>query len=161
MSRPSDSSLRRIVLEAIVIAALGALVGLTFHYRLVLDTLGQREEKAAGSAFYPAPAELAEVEALLAAGGVAVDARARESFEAERISGAVSLPLGEATQSLPPFMHRFPRDTTLVVYCGGYGCPDSFDLALRLAAAGYAHVRVFEGGLPAWREAGLPVEEGE
>jgi rhodanese-related sulfurtransferase len=49
----------------------------------------------------------------------------------------------------------------LVIYCNGYGCPDSFDLGLRLIEAGYRDVRVFEGGLPEWRDAGLPVIEGE
>ena len=50
--------------------------------------------------------------------------------------------------------------TRLVVYCSGYGCPDSFDLAMRLLAAGYRDVLVFEGGFPAWQDAGLPVMTG-
>jgi 3-mercaptopyruvate sulfurtransferase SseA len=49
----------------------------------------------------------------------------------------------------------------LVLYCSGYGCPDSFDLGIILLAEGYRDVRVFEGGFPEWADAGLPVERGE
>jgi len=48
---------------------------------------------------------------------------------------------------------------TLMLYCSGFGCPDSFDLGERLLAEGYLDVRVYEGGFPEWRDAGLPVEK--
>jgi rhodanese-related sulfurtransferase len=159
MKENADNSFRRIALEAIVIAALGVLLGLSFHYRHVLEALEPKE--AISPALYPAPVGLAEMQDLLDQGGVAVDARSREAFQEERIYGAVSLALGEAREALPGFMRRFPPETVLVVYCGGHGCPDSFDLAVRLLSAGYRDVRVFEGGLPAWRDAGLPVKEEE
>jgi rhodanese-related sulfurtransferase len=44
-----------------------------------------------------------------------------------------------------------------VTYCSGFGCPDSFDLGMRLIETGYRDVRVFEGGYPEWRDAGLAV----
>ena len=54
-------------------------------------------------------------------------------------------------------MREVPRPRTIIAYCSGYGCPDSFDLGVQLLAEGYLDVRVFEGGLPEWRDADLPV----
>jgi rhodanese-related sulfurtransferase len=53
-----------------------------------------------------------------------------------------------------------PEDRPLITYCNGYGCPDSYDLAVLLLEAGYRRVWVFEGGFPAWRDAGLPAKRG-
>ncbi len=53
------------------------------------------------------------------------------------------------------------REQPLVVYCSGYDCHDSRDLATRLLAAGYRTVYVFEGGYPEWRDAGYPTREGK
>ncbi len=107
---------------------------------------------------YPAPALLAEVRTLLAAGALAVDARAPELYGAGHLPGAFSLPLADLDAELSGFRQQVPADRVVVTYCSGYGCPDSFDLALRLVQAGYRRVRVFEGGFPQWQDAGLPVE---
>ncbi len=61
---------------------------------------------------------------------------------------------------MPEFQRTIPAGRTLITFCSGYGCPDSFDLAVLLQQAGYRDVRVFEGGFPQWRDAGLPVEAG-
>ncbi len=161
---PND--LRRILLEAVVILALGALIGLSFNVSLVMRVLAGRAEapairQAAEAPAYPAPAMLEEVRELAAKGGaVLVDARIPELFADGHIAGARSLPLAEVEERLPPFRSEVPPDALIVTYCGGYGCPDSFDLAVLLLQEGYRDVRVFEGGFPEWRDAGLPVKEG-
>ena len=48
----------------------------------------------------------------------------------------------------------------MILYCSGYGCPDSFDLGQILLEEGFRDVRVYEGGMPEWRDQGLPVEKG-
>lgn len=157
---------RRIAMEAVVIAAFGAMIGLSANYNLVLDALegkGNSPPPPAPSlpqTLYPAPAGLEEVRQLLEGGAVAVDAREAGTFRDGHISGAVNLPLGELDDRLPSFRKTVPVDKTLVVYCSGYGCTDSFDLAVRLLGGGYRDVRVFEGGFPAWSDAGLPVGKG-
>lgn len=152
---------RRILLEAAVIAALGAVIGLSLHWRLVLHAF-EGEGGAAVTAVAPVggegpvPASLAEVRELLNRNALAVDARSREAWREEHLPNALSLPLGEFDAQIAGFRDRVPATTVLITYCSGYGCPDSFDLALRLTEEGY-RVRVFEGGLPQWRDAGLPV----
>ena len=68
--------------------------------------------------------------------------------------------MGEVADRLTEFKNQVPRETVLIAYCSGYGCPDSFDLGARLLAEGYHDVRVYEGGFPEWRDAHLPVEKG-
>lgn len=46
----------------------------------------------------------------------------------------------------------------LVVYGSGPASQDSLVAAAKLQQAGYTNVRVLEGGIEAWREAGLPLE---
>ncbi|PLX82197.1 MAG: rhodanese-like domain-containing protein [Desulfuromonas sp.] len=157
---------RRVLLEAAVIFLLGVVMGLSFHHRLVLEAFSGRAAPVAGNPVtpseevFPQPVDLESVRVLAEAGAVLVDARASELFAAGRPAGAVSLPFGEVEDLLGRFSAEVPAATVLITYCSGYGCPDSFDLALRLIAAGYRDVRVFEGGFPEWRDAGLPLEEG-
>ncbi|MGK2907134.1 MAG: rhodanese-like domain-containing protein [Desulfuromonadales bacterium] len=162
------SDLKRIVLEACVLIAFAALFGLSLNYRLVMDAfsghlvpqLRQAAEESIPAAL-PIPALLEEVQQVMTSGGMLVDARSPELYTTSHIDGAVSLPLVEIDAALPDFVARVDRNRTLVIYCSGFGCPDSFDLAVRLIESGYTDVRVFEGGYPEWRDAGLPVAGDE
>jgi rhodanese-related sulfurtransferase len=104
---------------------------------------------------------LTEVRDLTAVGALPVDARDGALYAEGHLPGAVSLPLAEVDALLESFRQQVAAERTLVLYCNGYGCPDSFDLGLRLIGEGYRDVRVFEGGFPEWRDAGLPVVKGE
>lgn len=156
---------RRIFFEALLLAALGASIGLAINHRLVFDAFSGRLTAAAPptaalSTRLPQPVLLAGVRELVAAGALPVDARDDMLYADGHLPGAVSLPIGEVEAQLVAFRARVAADRTLVIYCNGYGCPDSFDLGLRLLQEGYHDVRVFEGGFPEWRDAGLPVEKG-
>ncbi len=168
------SETRRIFLEAVVIFVLGVVLGLSFNTQLIMDAFTGRltakpravqstapAEQPAVAVRFPVPAELAEVRDLLDQGALAVDARAREVYLEGHLPGARSLPLGEVDGSLAAFRKQVPEETTIITYCSGFGCPDSFDLGERLLGEGYIDVRVYEGGFPEWRDAGLPVEQGE
>lgn len=158
------SDLQRIGLEACVLIAFGLLLGLTLNHQLVMDAfsgrlaapqrpLAQEDRPVA----LPMPILIDEVQQLATSGALIVDARSPELFAMGSIAGAVSLPMVEIDAELPEFLARVAKDQILVTYCSGFGCPDSFDLGVRLIASGYQDVRVFEGGYPEWRDAGLPV----
>jgi rhodanese-related sulfurtransferase len=157
--------LQRILVEAVLIAALGVTIGLAVNHRQVTDAFAGRQaapmpQPSTPVTLLPQPVLLAEVREL-AGSAVMVDARETGFFVDGHLPGAVSLPLGEVEAQLAGFLRKIPLERTLVVYCNGYGCPDSFDLGLRLLEAGYRDVRVFEGGFPEWRDAGLPVKTGK
>ncbi len=158
------NDLKRIGLEACVLIAFGALFGLTLNYQLVIDAFSgqlaapQRQSvQESVSVVLPIPVLIDEVQQVIASGGMIVDARSPELYAMGYIAGAVSLPMVEIDTELPAFLVRVAKDQTLIAYCSGFGCPDSFDLGMRLIEAGYQDVRVFEGGYPEWRDAGLPV----
>ncbi len=164
----------RIILEAVVIFVLGVVLGLSFNTQLVMDAFTGRVKapvrvaqeaanvgESPNALRFPIPVELAQVRELLAAGAIAVDARAWELYLEGHLPGAWSLPLGEVESTLADFRARAPQDTVLILYCSGFGCPDSFDLGVLLLAEGYHDVRVYEGGFPEWRDSGLAVEKGE
>lgn len=52
-----------------------------------------------------------------------------------------------------------PKDTEIVVYCSGRDCPQSKAAGQKLSSLGFSNVRVFEGGLEAWKGADRPVEK--
>ncbi len=156
--------MKRIGMEACVLIAFGALFGLTLNHQLVMDAFSGRlvpqprqgvQEQM--SAALPVPVLIDEVRQLLASGALLVDARNPDLYSIGHIAGAVSLPIVEIDTELPEFIERVAKGRSIITYCSGFGCPDSFDLGVRLIEAGYRDVRVFEGGFPEWRDAGLPV----
>ena len=158
--------MKRIISEACVLIAFGALFGLTMNHQLVMDAFsGQLTPpdltEQEGAVLLPVPVLLEDVQQALADGSIIIDARSPELYADGHIQGAVSLPLIDLEETLPGFIARTPRNQTIIAYCSGFGCADSFDLGVLLIEEGYTDVRVFEGGLPEWRDAGLPVEGGE
>ncbi|HKJ04334.1 MAG TPA: rhodanese-like domain-containing protein [Geopsychrobacteraceae bacterium] len=163
-SSPDGFPLRRLLLQAAVICAVAMAVGLSMNYRMVMNaftgkTVAPAPIKTAQVevAQFPDPVELQEVQELIASGALLVDARHGDDYLLSHPEGAVSLPLGEIDQRLETFRKEVPADRVLITYCNGFGCPDSFDLGVLLLQAGYQQVRVFEGGFPEWRDAGLPM----
>lgn len=157
---------RRMMIDAAAIALVGALTGVAVNHRLLADALAGRLAAPAPAApgpgvLLPQPVVLAEVRDLIAAGALPVDARDAQLFAEGHLPGAYSLPLGELGAARERFREQVAAERTLVIYCSGYGCPDSFDLGEALLAMGYRQVRVFEGGFPEWRDAGLPVVKGD
>jgi rhodanese-related sulfurtransferase len=157
--------LPRTLIDAVLIAVLGTTVGLAVNHRLISDAftgtlVAPAPVASAPGALLPQPVLLAEVRELANAGAVLVDARDAALYADGHLPGALSLPLGEIEVQLAGFRQQVAAGKTLVVYCNGYGCPDSFDLGVRLLKEGYRDVRVFEGGFPEWSDAGLPVEKG-
>jgi rhodanese-related sulfurtransferase len=159
---------RQLLLEIGSITLLAVIVGLTINHRLLRNAwYGSSSAAAAPAAMttteqLPLPAGLLQVKELHAQQqAIFIDARDPYTFAEGHISGALSLPLGDADTGIVGFMAKTPFTTTIVVYCNGYGCHDSMDLADKLLRAGYQQVFVFEGGFPEWRDAGLPVSGGK
>jgi rhodanese-related sulfurtransferase len=171
-------SLRRIVLEAFVLCVLSVAVGLSLNFKLIFNAFSGKAISAPGYSStvtenaetgsfhsvpaFPIPVALEELDELLAAGAVLVDARSIQAYKQEHLAGAISLSFADLDHYLPQFKQQVPPEQTLITYCSGYGCPDSFELGERLLQEGYVDVFVYEGGLPEWQSAGRPLEgEGQ
>lgn len=169
-------TLRRILLEALIICTLAAAVGLSLNFPMVMNAFGGKTvvtpklvkppvssgpvASTAADFAYPDPIELDEIDELLAEGALLVDARNSADYAKAHLEKAVSLPLGELDTRLSEFSASVAKERVLIIYCNGFGCPDSFDLGVILIKEGFQNVRVFEGGFPQWRDAGRLLEEG-
>jgi len=164
------SNLRPILLEVLVIVVLGMVIGLSVNLKLVHQVIkGQSPVQHASeikgdsqtTTGYPQPVDLESLQLALDNKELRlIDARIAELYAEGHLPGAFSLPLDEIDHRLDAFQRQFSLKQKLAVYCNGYGCPDSFDLALKLIAAGFEDVLVYEGGFPEWRDAGLPIHQG-
>ena len=84
-----------------------------------------------------------------------LDVRQRDEFARGHVPGALHLMAGD----LPDRLAELPRDRPIVTICQvGYRSAVAAGL---LERAGFADVTWIEGGLPAWRRAGYPIERGD
>ncbi|MGB3308202.1 MAG: rhodanese-like domain-containing protein [Nodosilinea sp.] len=82
-----------------------------------------------------------------------IDARSRESFNAERITGAMSRDqIAEATAT------SLEHQRDIYVYGDGDGADQATTVVNQLRQAGYQKVALLQGGLPAWKAIGGSTE---
>ncbi|MFF2774382.1 rhodanese-like domain-containing protein [Streptomyces sp. NPDC058052] len=98
----------------------------------------------------------ADLRDALAAGQdlVVVDGRSSESYAAEHIPGALSIPHRSISQDSLAGLSRAPL---YVTYCDGIGCNASTKTAIKLATAGF-RVKELIGGLDWWKRDGHPTD---
>ena len=95
----------------------------------------------------------------LESGGIAElwNALTDDYFTGEMIPGSRRVPVDHVGREISA--SALPKDTAIVVYCSGPTCPNSRQAGDKLVAFGFTNVRVFEGGLEAWKAAGRGVEQ--
>lgn len=104
----------------------------------------------------PEPISRADLAARLAEGSVTVlDVRPADEYAAGHIPGALNATLSELERVLA----RLAPDTEVVAYCRGPYCIYAYQAVAALRQLGI-HARRMDGGLPEWREDGLPVLAG-
>jgi rhodanese-related sulfurtransferase len=84
-----------------------------------------------------------------------LDVRPGAEYAAGHIPGAVSMPHDQLAARLA----ELPQEADIVAYCRGRYCVFAPDAVRLLRARGFS-ARPLEGGLPDWRDAGLPVATG-
>ena len=77
-----------------------------------------------------------------------------DDFTGELIPGSRRVPIDR----IPRESARLPRDIAIVVYCSDPKWPVSRYAATELTVLGFKNVRVFDGGLAAWKASGRGVE---
>jgi rhodanese-related sulfurtransferase len=75
-----------------------------------------------------------------------------EYYRGELIPGSRHVPLDRLGREAVDLA----KGTSYVVYCSNEACPQSDFAAAKLLKLGFRDVRVYEGGLAAWKAAGLP-----
>jgi rhodanese-related sulfurtransferase len=77
-------------------------------------------------------------------------------FGGEMIPGSRWVPVDRVGREVTA--RSLDKDSRILVYCSGLSCPNSRDAGAKLATLGFTNVRVFEGGLEAWKAGGRGVE---
>ena len=80
-----------------------------------------------------------------------VDTSAKNEYDAEHITGAISIPAGEIAARAK----RLPKNKQIIFY--GRDMQQAKRAALELHALGFSDVAVLEGGYQAWLDVGYPV----
>jgi len=90
---------------------------------------------------------------------VLVDIREAEELKQGKIAGAINAPRGMlefyADPTLPYYKPEFKKDSRIILYCASSG--RSALAAQTLKSMGYSNVAHIDGGIKAWKEAGLPL----
>jgi len=99
-----------------------------------------------------------EAKALIAAGALIVDVRARAAYETKHLAGAILAPLHELESAIPATLAA-AKAMPIVVYCGD-GVQTGPAGTAALNKAGFAQAVNLKHGIEGWVSAGLPVEHG-
>lgn len=85
-----------------------------------------------------------------------IDVRGPSEYAAGHIQGAINISMGQLSRKLK----QIPRDQPVVTYCNMHHRGESRgERAAALLREQSYQARTIDGGYPAWKEAGLPVEE--
>ncbi len=162
-------SAKRAVLQAGVIVALALLASVARGFLPnhiawngrwpASDTTAEDAYKMMSQAGDPAFVAIGEAIELHRHGERFLDARDAGEYKAGHIPGARTLPFYDMENTQGSALAGAASDSLLIIYCEGVGCELSLLLGRQLQQAGYTNVRIFYGGFPEWKNAGMTVEK--
>lgn len=98
-----------------------------------------------------------EAKELFEAGVVFVDVRKNSDWDAGRIPGAYHLEL-KTVFNEEKLAEIIAKNDKVVIYCNGESCLRSSKACSDAVKWGFTNVYYFRDGLPAWENAGFPIE---
>lgn len=90
---------------------------------------------------------------------VIVDARDDDLYYEGHIPEAINLPLKEVESLIHDFISRVSFESSVIIYCEGYGCDMGERLALIFEDYGFSNLMVYDGGIEEWASYGMPIEK--
>lgn len=88
---------------------------------------------------------------------VLIDARTDKYFDGTLIAGAKRLHVESSQADVEKLLPE--KNTLIVVYCAGIGCPASKMMASRLIKEGYKNVIDYHHGIREWKANNKPIEK--
>lgn len=93
-------------------------------------------------------------------GAIFLDARSEKDYRSGHIPGALNLPAMTFGASVGKIRPKLDAEMKLVLYCDGEHCDSSRQLKDNLRAIGLTNSVILASGWTLWREARLPVRQG-
>lgn len=87
---------------------------------------------------------------VIAQGGIPIDARLRNDYEAGSIEGALNIPPTSSLETIQDIVANVRLDRQLIVYCQSSSCPYAVMVARKLHALGYKNLAYYKGGWTDW-----------
>ena len=88
-----------------------------------------------------------------------IDARSEADYQMCHIKNAINLPEHNFDMYVDGFMAQTNPQRTLITYCGSADCPLGAHLAEKLYYMGFDQVYHLSGGMDAWLNKNLPVQQ--
>lgn len=86
-----------------------------------------------------------------------LDVRRDSDWQEGHISGAIHLEM-EKMYSAKALGDLIKKNDPAVIYCNGPSCPRSAEASKNAVAWGFTKIYYYRDGIPAWKDAGLPIE---
>ena len=143
-----------------ILVVVGAMVGFVWNPRSLRSAPPDNGPKKTAN-FRPLSQTVAEAEAGFLSGELVIlDARSRPEYEKAHLPGSYAA-FGQGSRSLFRELRAWiPRRASILVIGSGGLDFAARRLGGRFRMMGYPNVSVLDGGMPAWRKAGLPVARG-
>lgn len=162
----------RIVLEAVLIALLGIMIGFLFNYarkdgvsiikKPIQVEKSQVSNRVESSVEDPVELVWIDLEEAIRhfeeGDAVFIDSREEEEYQEGHIQGSVSVPYEWFLDERPDISYLIPDHKIIITYCSGSECESSVELAYVMWERGYGGIKIFLGGWQAWIENSLPAE---
>jgi rhodanese-related sulfurtransferase len=81
---------------------------------------------------------------------IVLDARPVKLYETGHIPSALSLPDTQFNEVYETVLKGISKDKEFIIYCGGFDCAKSPQLALMLKEKGYKNTKIYAAGMPQW-----------
>jgi rhodanese-related sulfurtransferase len=80
---------------------------------------------------------------------VIIDARPEKKYEEGHIPGSINIPDTKIDKFFPQLdQYKVTKDTEIIVYCGGFDCIKSYNVAKFLRDKGYSNLKIYLAGDP-------------
>lgn len=83
---------------------------------------------------------------------IILDARPLRLYDIGHIPTSLSLPDTQFDKMYKDVLGSVAKDKELILYCGGFKCEKSHELAVALKAKGHTNVKVYAAGMPEWSQ---------
>ncbi|MEJ5167877.1 MAG: rhodanese-like domain-containing protein [Arcobacteraceae bacterium] len=84
------------------------------------------------------------------ASAVIIDARPQKLYDAGHIATALSLPDTQFDKMYADVLGKLDKSKEVILYCGGFKCEKSHELAVMLKNKGHKNIKVYAAGMPDW-----------